>query len=127
MKFSPIVGFIVAMAGSALGSPAPIVTPAPRAAAVECSKYTTTTAYQYHPCPLYCVQADTPLCPKLYCPLIPSTCPPGETLTTPPMPAPTTVTGTVTQGCTVTVEAEVGCAICGCLGCARCAPKTKAA
>ncbi|AEO68348.1 44b37930-fab1-4bb4-b413-b2f83b8207d6 [Thermothielavioides terrestris] len=121
MKYS-VAAFVAAMAGSALGSPAPAVTPAPRAAATTCSEYATTTSYTAHACPLYCVEPGSPLCPKIYCPAIAISCAPGSTLTAAPAPAPTTIIGTVTEGCTVTVEAERGCAICGCLGCPTCLP-----
>ncbi|KAK4152978.1 hypothetical protein C8A00DRAFT_34310 [Chaetomidium leptoderma] len=127
MKLSPIIGFMVAIASGALGSPAPMVTPGPRAPAATCADYTTTTAYAYRPCPLFCVQPDSSVCPKVYCPMVIRSCAAGETLTTPPLPAPTTVVGTVTEGCTVTVKADVGCAICGCLGCPKCVAKTKTA
>ncbi|KAK4245755.1 hypothetical protein C7999DRAFT_33898 [Corynascus novoguineensis] len=133
MKFSTAVGFIVALASSALASPAPAVTAAPRAPAAgdeggKCSKYDTTTSYHHNFCPMYCVEPDSPECPLVNCLMTVISCKPGETITHPPLPAPTSVTATVTgKDCTITKEADVGCVLCGCVGCPECAPiKTKA-
>ncbi|KAL2169388.1 hypothetical protein VTG60DRAFT_6094 [Thermothelomyces hinnuleus] len=134
MKFCTAVGFLAALATtSVLASPAPAVTPAPRAPAAaaadddgKCTKYETTTSFHYNFCPMYCLEPDSPRCPPVACPAVILSCKPGETTTRPPLPAPTTVTATVTKDCTVTYEADVGCAPCGCFGCPTCAPvKTK--
>lgn len=101
-----------------------MVTPAPQSPTTTCGDYTTTTTYRHYHCPLACVEPDNWLCPKLPCPMIVTPCAWGQTLTTPPVRAATTVTGTVTEDCTVTFKADVGCAVCGCLGCPVCVPKT---
>lgn len=98
-----------------------MVTEAPKARAATCSDYATTTSFAFHVCPEICVaEADSSLCPILLCPLIPVTCASGSTFTTPPIPPTTSIISTVTSGCTVTVEAERGCSLCGCVGCPEC-------
>ncbi|KAH6616149.1 hypothetical protein B0J18DRAFT_485081 [Chaetomium sp. MPI-SDFR-AT-0129] len=139
MKFTFIASAIALLAGSALASPTPttpIITPLPTPTPPSpCKTYTTTTSYAHEMCPMYCVTPDSPICPKYPCPAIPTgACPSGQTITRlPQLPATTivsTVTGTPTAAgeavCTVTVQAEVGCAVCGCLGCEVCAKKTGA-
>ncbi|KAL2160718.1 hypothetical protein VTH06DRAFT_915 [Thermothelomyces fergusii] len=129
MKFYTAAGFLAALATSALASPAPVITPAPRAPSgadeAECSSYKTTTSYRYAFCPAVCVTPGGPQCPPVACPAVIVTCGPDETVTRPPLPAPTSVTATVTgKDCVVTYEAQVGCAPCGCYGCPECAPIT---
>ncbi|KAL2148907.1 hypothetical protein VTH82DRAFT_1593 [Thermothelomyces myriococcoides] len=104
MKFCTAVSFLVALATSALASPAPVVTPAPRAPAdePECPEYKTTTSYRHAFCPAVCVEPDSPKCPPVACPAVIISCKPDETITRPPLPAPTSVTATVTQDCVVT-------------------------
>ncbi|KAH8880809.1 hypothetical protein GQ53DRAFT_669060, partial [Thozetella sp. PMI_491] len=110
------------LASSAFASPTVVTSaPADKVSLSSCEVYSTSTKWNgRHACPLFCVVPDSPLCPKYPCPFIPATCPPGSTLTAAPMPVPTTILGSTTEDCSITVTADRGCAICGCLGCPRC-------
>ena len=83
--------------------------------------YTTSTAWRGVACPQLCVTPGSPLCPTNSCGALPTKCSAGSTLTTPPLTAPTTILGNTTNGCSVTVTAQRGCALCGCFGCPKCA------
>jgi hypothetical protein len=91
-------------------------------AATSCTNYLTyaTLLWDNEPCPVACVEPDSPLCPTLSCSTVSTACPAGQTLVTPPAPPPIITLGVTTSDCIVHVTEKEGCAQCGCTGCLSC-------